>query len=76
MAEFVAVQKAAKARGQTVSEFVRSAIAIMLHQHVVLNAVSITTGASEGASNATFLNPGPAGSQTLNSVPQYANITR
>jgi hypothetical protein len=47
VAEFIAVQNAAKAAGQKVSEFVRSAIAMRLHQWVLINAVQIATGSSE-----------------------------
>jgi len=84
VAEFIAVQKAAKAAGQTVSEFVRSAIAMRLRERVLVNAVQIATGSSpEGSSHATFLapaleagrtrNPGPA---RTDRIPQYANLTR
>lgn len=86
VAEFMAVQKAAKATGQTVSEFVRSAIAMRLHERVLINAVEIATGSSsEAPSHATFLapaleagrtqNPGPARTERI-PIPHYANLTR
>lgn len=75
--EFIAVQKAAKAAGQTVSEFVRSAIAMRLHERVLINAVQIATGSSsEGPSHATFLAPALEAGRTQNRIPQYANVTR
>lgn len=80
VAEFIAVQKAAKAAGQTVSEFVRSAIAMRLHERVLVNALRIATGSSpEGPSHATFLAPALEGGRTQNPapaiIPRYANLT-
>jgi pectin methylesterase-like acyl-CoA thioesterase len=80
--EFTAVQKAAKASGQTVSEFIRAAIGIRLRGGVRLNALQIATGAPEGQSQATVLTPILESGQTRNpdpemiAVPMYANMTR
>ncbi len=77
MPEFIAVQKAAKAAGQTVSEFVRRAIAMRLQERVLINAVQIATGSSPGGpSRATFLAPALEAGRTENRIPQYANVTR
>jgi hypothetical protein len=84
VSEFLAIQKAAKAGGQTVSEFIRSAVAQRLRRPLLVNALQIVTGSSSrGPSSATFLapeleagrtqNPGPAREDR---IPQYANLTR
>jgi hypothetical protein len=83
--EFVAVQDAAKTAGQTVSEFIRSAIATRLHGGICLTAMYVAAGSSEGRSQATVLaptlegghthNPGPDRMDTM-AVPSYANLTR
>ena len=84
--EFVAVQRAAKTAGQTVSEFIRSAIATRLHGGIHVTAMQIAAGSSEGRSQATVLaptleggqthNPGPARMDRIEAVPLYANFTR
>jgi hypothetical protein len=82
--EFVEVQKAAKRAGQTVSQFIRSAIALRLRASVLVNAVQVATGSSEGRSQATFVvpaleagrtqNPGPDRTEVF--PPLHANLTR
>lgn len=82
--EFVEIQTAARNAGQTVSEFIRSAIALRLHASVLVNAVQVATGSSEGRSQATFVvpaleagrtqNPGPDRTEVF--PPLYANLTR
>jgi hypothetical protein len=81
--EFTAVQNAAKAAGQTVSDFIRNAIATKLHGGIRIHALQIATGSSEGQSRVTVLAPTLEGGQTHNPdpeiemmVPQYANLTR
>jgi hypothetical protein len=71
VSEFVALQRAAKAAGQTVSDYVRSAIATRLQQAVLINAIDIfLTGSSPGSpSNATFLAPALEAGRTRNSSP-------
>ena len=79
--EFVAMQKAAKSSNQTVSEFIRNAIAMKLRGNVTVNAVQVATGSAEAKSQATVLvsvfesgrtqNPGP---DRMEAVPLYANI--
>ncbi len=76
MAEFIAIQNAAKANGQTVSEFIRNAIGARLHQGVLINSVQIASGTAEGTSQATFLTPVLEAGRTHNRIPQYANVTR
>ena len=80
MAEFIAVRNAAKASGETVSEYVRNAIGMRLHERVIINAVQITSGAAPGSSQATFLAPALEGGRTRNPGPDsmpplFANIT-
>jgi hypothetical protein len=76
MAEFIAIQNAARASGQTVSEFIRNAIGTRLHQGVLINSLQIASGTSEGSSQATFLTPALEAGRTQNRIPQYANVTR
>jgi hypothetical protein len=81
VSEFTAVQKAAKASGQTVSDFIRAAIGIRLRGGVRLNALQIATGAPAGQSQATVLSTTLESGQTRNPdpeimVPMYANLTR
>ena len=82
--EFTAVQNAAKAAGQTVSDFIRNAIATRLRGGIRITALQIATGSSEGQSQVTVLAPTLEGGQTHNPnpgpgmeemVPQYANMT-
>jgi len=85
IAEFVAIQAAAKTAGQTVSEFLRSAIATRLHGGIRVPSMHIAAGSSEGRSQATVRastleggqtnNPGPDKMESL-IVPLYANLTR
>jgi hypothetical protein len=82
--EFVEVQAAARSAGQTVSEFIRSAIELRLHPKVRLHAVQIATGSPEGSSQATVVvpaleagrtqNPGPDRTEVF--PPLFANLTR
>lgn len=80
--EFAAVQGAAKTAGQTVSEFIRSAIATRLHGGIHVAAMQIAAGSSEGRSQATVLAPTLESGQTRNpgpdrteAVPLYANLS-
>jgi hypothetical protein len=78
--EFTSVQKAAGAAGQTVSEFIRSAIATRLHGGIRLTALKIEAGSS-WRSQVTVLAPTLECEQTRNPdpeivVPQYENMTR
>lgn len=79
--EFVALQKAAQASGETLSEFIRSAVALRLHGKPVPTAVQISSGAQEVDHRATFLVPVLSAGQTENPTlsvpdlpPPYANI--
>jgi hypothetical protein len=75
--EFIAVQRAARTAGMTTSEFIRSAIAAKLHGGVVLNTIQVTTGSSEGRSQATVLVPMLKGGDSENPgpvIPLYANL--
>ena len=80
--EFTSVQKASKAAGQTVSDFIRNAISARLHGGTRITSIQIGTGSSEGQSQVTVFasttresgrthNPGPA----VPMVPQYSNLT-
>ena len=79
--EFVSVQQAARSANQTVSEFIRNAIAAKLHGNVAVNALQVVTGSAEARSQATVLvsvlesgrtqNLGP---DRMEAVPLYANI--
>jgi hypothetical protein len=83
--EFVAVQSAAKSAGQTVSDFIRSAIATKLHGVSHVTVMHVAAGSSEGRSQATVLvptlegghthNPGPDRMDKLLVVPLLANFT-
>jgi hypothetical protein len=82
--EFVALQRAAKAAGQSVSEYIRNAISLVLHGGVAVNAVRVTMSSSEARSHtivrfsalasegASTQNPGPDRTET---VPLYANLS-
>jgi len=76
--EFRAVQNAAKSAGQTVSEFIRTAIASRLHG-ARMTAMYIAAGSSEGRSQATVLASTLEGGHTHNPGPEipwlYANLT-
>jgi hypothetical protein len=82
--DFVEIQRAAKSAGQTVSEFIRGAIALRLRANVLVNALQVATGSSEGRSQATFVvpaleagrtqNPGPDRTEVF--PPPFANLTR
>lgn len=76
LTEFVALQKAAGAAGQTVSDYIRTAIAVRLRGLVRVNAVQIATAAAEASSQATFVVPHPKAGQTQNPDPEirYANL--
>jgi hypothetical protein len=85
LGEFLAVQKAATAAGQTVSEYVRAAIAMRLRGMVRVNAVQIHSVARDAQSQATFVvhQPASAGGETRNPDPEinpqelrFANLTR
>ncbi len=68
--EFTAVQKAARASGQTVSDFIRAAIGIKLHGAVRLGGLQIASGSPEGRSQATVLAPTLESGRTLNPDPE------
>jgi uncharacterized protein (DUF1778 family) len=80
-AEFVAIQRAAQTAGQTVSDFIRSAIAARLRGNLPVNAVRVVAGSSEANSHTTVLlsvlesgstqNPGP---ERMEAIPLYANL--
>ena len=78
--EFVAVQRAAKSAGQTVSEFIRNAIAAKLRGRLVVNAVQISTGSSQARSQATVYVSALEGGDTENPGPDrmeailYSNL--
>jgi hypothetical protein len=70
IAEFAAIQKAARESGQTVSDFIRGAVTMRLRQAVRISAVQISTGSSSNApSNATFLAPELEAGTTRNPGP-------
>lgn len=78
--EFVALQRAAKAAGQSVSEYIRNAISLMLHGGVAVNAVRVTMSSSEARSHTTVRLSALAseGASTENlgpdwTLPNYAN---
>ena len=81
VSEFTSVQKAAKAAGQTVSDFIRNAIATQLHGGISITALLVASGSQEGRSQVTVLAPILEGGQTKNpdpeteGVPKYANLT-
>jgi hypothetical protein len=68
--EFTAVQKAAKASGQTVSDFIRAAIGIRLHGAVRLGGLQIASGSPEGRSQAIVLAPTLESGRTHNPDPE------
>jgi len=76
VAEFIALQTAAKKGGETVSEFVRNSIGMRLHESVIINAVQITSGATAGPSQATFLAPALESGRTRNPGPDLMRQTR
>ncbi len=53
--EFVALQKISKETGETLSEFIRNAIALRLHGEPVTNAVQINSGVKGATIQATFV---------------------
>lgn len=81
--EFVALQRAAKAAGQSVSEYVRNAISLMLHGGAAVNAFQVAMSSSEARSHTTVRlsafasegasteNPGP---DRTEAIPLYANL--
>lgn len=83
MAEFVAIQKTAQASGETLSEFIRSAIALRLHGKPVPVALEISSGTQKTNQQATFLAPVLSAGRTENPTPSepdlppllYANLT-
>ena len=85
VAEFIALQKAAKANGETVSEFIRNSLRLRLHGEVITNAVQIASGLRWGTIQATFLAPALSAGRSENplqlgpdpdQVPRFANSTR
>lgn len=81
LTEFTALQRASKASGKTVSEFIRAAIASKLRGNLVLNAVQIATGSADTRSQATVLAPTLKSGETENlgpdyteAIPLYANL--
>jgi pectin methylesterase-like acyl-CoA thioesterase len=80
VAEFAAVQSAAKAVGQTVSDFIRGAIATKLYGGIHIAALQVAAGAPEGQSQVTVLAPILESGRTQNPdmeilVPLYANLS-
>jgi hypothetical protein len=80
VAEFLALQKAAGAAGQTVSDYVRTAIAMRLRGMIRVSSVHIAV-AAQARSQATFVAPHPEAGQTENPDPEidmselkYANL--
>jgi hypothetical protein len=85
VAEFAALQKAAKASGQSVSEYIRNAIALRLHGGGGFNTIHVATGSSEARSHTTVRlsafategarteNPGPGSTRDW-ACPNYANL--
>jgi hypothetical protein len=80
VAEFAALQKAAVALGQTVSEFVRAAVATRLRGAARVQAIHIASSADrEAPSQVTFVSSHPEAGQTRNPSPaevKYANLGR
>jgi len=80
-AEFVALQNAAAVLGQTVSQFVRAAVAMRLRGAGRVQAVHIASTAREAQSQVTFVSSHPDAGQTRNPDPEidprelkYANL--
>lgn len=81
--EFAEIQNAARTAGQTVSTFIRDAIAMRLYESVRVNALQVTIGSSEGRSQATIIVPVLESGRTQNAgpdhteaFPSFANLTR
>jgi len=82
--EFVALQKAARASGETLSEFIRKAVGLRLHGKPVMSAVQIASGLRQGSIQTTMIVPALPSGRSENSiqrgpdpddVPRFANIT-
>lgn len=82
--EFVALQKAAKENGESLSEFIRNSIGLRLYGRPVLNAVQIASGLRGGTIQAIFLTPALSAGRSENPlqkgpdpdrVPRFANMT-
>lgn len=83
--EFIALQKAAKGGGESLSGFVRNAIGLRLYGKPVINAVQIASGLRWGTIQSTFLVPAQSAGRSENpmqkgpdpdQVPRFANIAR
>ena len=83
--EFIALQKSAKANGETVSDFIRNAIRLRLRGELTANAVQIASGTQGRTLQATFLAPALSSGRSENpiqvgpdpdQVPRFANLTR
>ena len=80
-AEFIAMQKAAKESGETLSEFIRNSIGLRLYGRATTNSVQITSGLHSGSLQATFLASALSAGQAENPtpldtdhVPNFANL--
>ncbi len=77
--EFIALQKAAKGSGESLSGFVRNAIGLRLYGKPVINAVQIASGLQGGTIQSTFLVPVQSAGRSENphipdQFPRFANM--
>ncbi len=68
--EFISMQKAAQASGESLSEFVRNAIALRLHGKPIPTSMQITSGANRS----TFFTPVAEPGRTENPGPSIPDI--